>query len=54
MVRATVRANREWLAEQIPGAKHVTIDNAGHMSPIEQPEAVATSIRNFIETLWPI
>lgn len=41
----------EWLAEHIPGASHTAIDNAGHMSPVEQPDAVNGSIRRFLETL---
>jgi pimeloyl-ACP methyl ester carboxylesterase len=41
----------DWLAAHIPGARHVTIDAAGHMSPIEQPQAVNTAMRGFIRSL---
>jgi len=39
----------DWLAAHIPGARLITIEDAGHMSPIEQPAAVNTAIRRFVD-----
>ncbi len=41
----------DWMAANIAGARHVTIHDAGHMSPIEQPEAFNEAILGFLETL---
>lgn len=41
----------DWMAANIDGARHVTIDEAGHMSPIEQPEAFNAAISRFTESL---
>jgi pimeloyl-ACP methyl ester carboxylesterase len=41
----------DWMAANIDGARHVTIDGAGHMSPIERPGAVNDAILKFVETL---
>ncbi len=41
----------DWMAANINGAKHVTIHDAGHMSPIEQPEAFNQAISHFVESL---
>ena len=41
----------DWMAANIAGARHVTIHDAGHMSPIEQPEAFNEAISRFLETL---
>lgn len=41
----------DWMASNIPGARHVTLDGAGHMSPIEQPEAFNQAILRFVESL---
>lgn len=38
----------EELASQIPGARMVSIPNAGHVSPMENPEAVNAAIREFL------
>lgn len=40
-----------WLVDRITGARHVTIDNAGHLSPVEQPAAVNRAMADFIESL---
>lgn len=42
-----------WLETNINGAQHVTIDGAGHMSPIERPAEVNAAILNFLESLSP-
>ena len=34
--------------ELVPGAELVTIAEAGHMSPVEQPDAVAAAIEKFL------
>jgi pimeloyl-ACP methyl ester carboxylesterase len=36
------------IAEQMPRARFVQIAAAGHMSPLEQPEAVNAEIRTFL------
>jgi pimeloyl-ACP methyl ester carboxylesterase len=36
------------IAEKIPGAKFVTIEHAGHMSPVEQPAEVTAAIAAFV------
>lgn len=41
------RAGRE-LAERIPGAACVEIDEAGHMMMVEQPEATLNALRKFM------
>lgn len=38
-------------AERIPGCKFVVIPDSGHMTPIEQPEAVSSAIKQFMEEL---
>lgn len=37
-----------YLAEHIPNSRLVHIEDAGHLSPMEQPEAVAQAIRDFV------
>ncbi len=39
------------LAARIPGAKLVTISDAGHSPPIEQPQAVTAAIAGFLDSL---
>lgn len=36
------------MAEQIPGARLEVIDKAGHLSTVEQPEAVTAILRTFL------
>ena len=38
------------LAAAIPGAVHVTIVGAGHMSPLDHPAAVADALRDWLES----
>jgi pimeloyl-ACP methyl ester carboxylesterase len=47
---ATVPARSEELAAGIAGARLVRIPRAGHMSPIDAPEAVTAELRAFLET----
>jgi pimeloyl-ACP methyl ester carboxylesterase len=37
------------IAAQLPNARFVEIPSAGHMSPLEQPEAVNKAIREFLD-----
>ncbi|HVP59876.1 MAG TPA: alpha/beta fold hydrolase [Myxococcaceae bacterium] len=46
---ATVPARAEEIAEGIAGARLVRIPRAGHMSPIDAPEAVTAELRAFLE-----
>lgn len=39
------------LAAAIPGARLETIDNSGHLIPIEQPDALAATIRDWLASL---
>ncbi len=41
----------EHLSRQIPGAQLVQLDHVGHLSPIEQPEAVNQVLRDFLAGL---
>lgn len=38
----------KYLADNIPGARFVIIEKGGHMLAMEQPEAVAASVGNFL------
>jgi 3-oxoadipate enol-lactonase len=44
----TPPADSQLLAEGIPGARLVTIDQAGHMSNLENPEAVNSALLAFL------
>jgi pimeloyl-ACP methyl ester carboxylesterase len=46
---ATVPAKSEEIAAGIAGARLVRIPRAGHMSPIDAPEAVTAQLRGFLE-----
>lgn len=37
-----------YLAEKITGAEAITIEEAGHLSPIEKPDAVTRAIKEFL------
>lgn len=41
----------DWMAANINGARHVTLDEAGHMAPIEQPEAFNKAVLRFVGSL---
>lgn len=41
------------IASQIPGARFVLIDGAGHLPLLEAPEAVAATLRPFLDNLAP-
>jgi pimeloyl-ACP methyl ester carboxylesterase len=45
---ATPPENAQRLRNQIPDSKLVIIANSGHMSPIEEPEAVAEALEAFL------
>ncbi len=50
------RALAEWLHRTIPGARHhplVTIPDAGHMVPMERPEAFNAALRAFLARPLP-
>lgn len=46
--RATPLAKSEHIAARIPGAQLVVIEGAGHLSPLEQPDAVNAALGPFI------
>ncbi len=39
----------DYLVEQIGGARRCIVPRAGHLAPLEQPEAVNAAIREFVE-----
>lgn len=41
-------SQHEAMAERIPGAELVVIEDAGHMAPCERPEAVTTALVRFL------
>lgn len=41
----------DYLARHIPGARRVLIPDAGHLVPLEQPEALNRAMAEFLETL---
>jgi 3-oxoadipate enol-lactonase len=47
----TPPAMAEMLKKGIAGSKLVVIKNAGHMSPMEQPEQVNRAIRDFVQSI---
>lgn len=44
-------ADSQMMAQMIEGAQLVIIPNAGHLSPIEQPEAFSTAVADFARAL---
>ena len=46
-----LRTESERLAADIPGARQVVIAKAGHMVPLEQPEALAEAVESFLGEL---
>ncbi|WP_321491824.1 alpha/beta hydrolase [uncultured Desulfobacter sp.] len=43
-----------FLCEKIPGARHVSIAQAGHLSPVEKPDEVNSAIISFLKGLGVI
>jgi pimeloyl-ACP methyl ester carboxylesterase len=43
-----LRKGSEEIAVAIPGARKVVVPKAGHMAPLEQPEAVADAVNAFL------
>jgi 3-oxoadipate enol-lactonase len=41
-------AEMQGIAQAIPGARFTVIPNAGHMSPLEQPDMVNAAIESFL------
>jgi pimeloyl-ACP methyl ester carboxylesterase len=39
------------LAAMLPNAREVVIPDAGHLLPVEQPEALAAAVLSFLEEL---
>lgn len=39
------------MTEKIPNAKFVLVEDAGHMTPIEQPDVVNKAIKDFLEKI---
>ncbi len=44
-------AQHQQIAEALPNARLVIIENAGHFAPIEQPAAAAAALREWLETV---
>lgn len=47
----TPPAGAEQMASALPGARLVVVPAAGHMSPVEQPEAVARALDELVRTV---
>lgn len=47
----TPPADAKLMADRIEGAKLVTIPDAAHLTPLEQPEAVNRAIKDFLKSL---
>ena len=48
---AVVPERSELMHQLIAGSKLVTIPRAGHMSPVEEPEAISAALKDFLEGL---
>lgn len=48
---ATTPDKSERIHDAIPNSRMVTIPNSGHMSPVEEPEAVNAAINDFLANL---
>ena len=44
-------ADAETMASAIPGAQLTIIPDAGHLTPLEQPDAVNNAIRTWLATI---
>jgi pimeloyl-ACP methyl ester carboxylesterase len=49
--RLTPPVLSERLAEAVPGARLVRVDDAGHMLPVERPDVVADQVEHLLTTL---
>ena len=47
-------SRHEEMARSIEGSRLAVIEEAGHMSPMERPEAVASTIHDWLETATPV
>ena len=45
----TPAAEMRRIAEAIPAARYVEVADAGHMAPLENPDAVNAAIREFLQ-----
>jgi pimeloyl-ACP methyl ester carboxylesterase len=41
------------MADSIPGARLAIISGAGHLPPMEQPEATTATLQEFLRSLKP-
>ena len=48
---AEIGASMEILANEVPGARLVTIENASHLPPLERPEQFNQAMREFLEKI---
>jgi 3-oxoadipate enol-lactonase len=51
--RLTPPADSEAMVAALPDARFSRIARAGHLAPLEQPEAVAAAVREFLQELAP-
>jgi 3-oxoadipate enol-lactonase len=51
--RLTPPADSEAMVAALPDARFSRIARAGHLAPLEQPEAVAAAVREFLEEVAP-
>lgn len=49
--RALPPEKGELIAERVPGARHVLLQGAGHLSVVEQPEGTTRLVREWIDSL---
>ncbi len=48
---ATGPEKSERMHERIPNSMLITVPDAGHMTPVEEPDAVITALKDFLATL---
>jgi pimeloyl-ACP methyl ester carboxylesterase len=51
--KLTPPADSEAMVAALPDARFSRIPNAGHLAPLEQPEAVAGAVREFLQDVAP-
>ncbi|MBC8646863.1 MAG: alpha/beta fold hydrolase [Thermoanaerobaculia bacterium] len=49
----TPPADAQAMVDAIPGARLVTVPEAGHLTPVEQPKAVARALSEFFGSTLP-